>query len=93
MARTTSERLRRSLIADMHGKGALSSPGVTAAFLAVAREHFLPEALEGRLESGLPELITQWRALEHAGRTKLRITARGRASPLRMTYAWGESYD
>jgi protein-L-isoaspartate(D-aspartate) O-methyltransferase len=45
MARTTSERLRRSLIADMHAKGALSSPGVTAAFLAVAREHFLPEAL------------------------------------------------
>jgi methyltransferase of FxLD system len=45
MARTTSERLRRSLIADMHAKGALSSPRVKAAFLAVAREQFLPEAL------------------------------------------------
>src|ERR1039458_7943550 len=45
MARTVSERLRRSLVADMHAKGVLSSPRVRAAFLAVAREHFLPEAL------------------------------------------------
>ena len=45
MARTASERLRRSLIADMHAKGALSSPRVEAAFLAVAREQFLPEVL------------------------------------------------
>ncbi len=44
MARTTSERLRRSLIADMHAKGALSSPRVKAAFLAVAREQFVLEA-------------------------------------------------
>ncbi len=45
MARTTSERLRRSLVADLHDKGALSSPRVKAAFLAVAREHFLPGTL------------------------------------------------
>jgi protein-L-isoaspartate(D-aspartate) O-methyltransferase len=45
MARTTSERLRRSLVADIRAKGVLSSARVEAAFLAVAREHFLPEAL------------------------------------------------
>ncbi len=45
MARTASERLRRGLVADMRGKGVLSSAGVEAAFLAVARERFLPEAL------------------------------------------------
>jgi hypothetical protein len=41
----------------------------------------------------LDELLTQWRELEHAGQTKLRITARGQTSPLRLTFAWGESYD
>ena len=41
----------------------------------------------------LDELLTQWRELEHAGQTRLRITARGRASPLRLTFAWAESYD
>jgi len=41
----------------------------------------------------LEGLLTQWRELEHAGQTKLRITARGLASPLRLSFAWGESYD
>ncbi len=41
----------------------------------------------------LDELLTQWRELEHAGQTKLRISARGRARTLRLTFAWGESYD
>ena len=51
MVRTTSERLRRRLIAEMRAKGVLSSPRVKAAFLAVAREQFLPEALaDGGLE-------------------------------------------
>jgi hypothetical protein len=40
----------------------------------------------------LDGLLTQWRELEHAGQTKLRITARGRASALRLTFAWTESY-
>ena len=40
----------------------------------------------------LNELVTQWRELEHAGQTKLRITARGRASPLDLSFAWGETY-
>jgi protein-L-isoaspartate(D-aspartate) O-methyltransferase len=41
----------------------------------------------------LDELLTQWRELEHAGQTKLRITARGQASTLHLTFAWAESYD
>lgn len=41
----------------------------------------------------LDELLTQWRELEIAGQTKLRITAGGRASTLRLSFAWGESYD
>jgi methyltransferase of FxLD system len=45
MTRTASERLRRRLLAEMRAKGVLDSPPVEAAFLAVAREHFLPEAL------------------------------------------------
>jgi len=52
MARTTSERLRRSLVADMRAKGVLSLPRVEAAFLAVSREHFLQEVLaDGGLEA------------------------------------------
>jgi protein-L-isoaspartate(D-aspartate) O-methyltransferase len=45
MTRTPSERLRRRLLAEMRAKGVLDSPRIEAAFLAVAREHFLPEAL------------------------------------------------
>jgi methyltransferase of FxLD system len=45
MTRTTSERLRRRLLADMRAKGVLDAPRVEAAFLALAREHFLPQAL------------------------------------------------
>ncbi len=52
MARTTSERLCRGLVADMRAKGVLSSPRVEAAFLAVSREHFLQEVLaDGGLEA------------------------------------------
>ena len=52
MARTTSDRLRRSLIAEMRADGVLSSPRIEAAFLAVAREHFLSEAVvDGGLEA------------------------------------------
>ena len=52
MAKTASERLRRGLVADMRGKGVLSSPGVEAAFLSVAREDFLPEVLaDGGLQA------------------------------------------
>lgn len=45
MALTASERHRRSLTADLRGKGALSDRRVEQAFRAVAREHFLPETL------------------------------------------------
>ena len=41
----------------------------------------------------LDELITRWRELEHAGHTTLRITARGRASALHLTFAWADGYD
>ncbi len=52
MARTTRERLRRGLVADMRAKGVLSAPRVEAAFLAVSREHFLQEVLaDGGLEA------------------------------------------
>jgi protein-L-isoaspartate(D-aspartate) O-methyltransferase len=50
MARTASERGRHSLVSELRAKGVVSSPLVQAAFLAVAREHFLPEVLA---ESGL----------------------------------------
>jgi protein-L-isoaspartate(D-aspartate) O-methyltransferase len=45
MARTASERQRRSLTAALRARGALSSPRVEAAFHAVARERFVPETL------------------------------------------------
>ncbi len=52
MARTASERLRRHLVAELRGKDVLSAPRVEAAFLSIAREHFLPEALaEGGLKT------------------------------------------
>jgi hypothetical protein len=41
----------------------------------------------------LDELLTQWRDLEHAVQTQLRITARSQTTPLRLTFAWRESYD
>jgi protein-L-isoaspartate(D-aspartate) O-methyltransferase len=40
----------------------------------------------------LVQLLAQWRELQHTGRTKLRITAEGRASALRLTFAWSQSY-
>jgi methyltransferase of FxLD system len=43
--------------------------------------------------ANLDELLTQWRELEHAGQTKLRVTAGGQASTLRLTFGWDESYD
>jgi hypothetical protein len=45
MARTVSERLRRDLVADLRARRAIGSDRVAAAFLAVAREHFLPHVL------------------------------------------------
>jgi methyltransferase of FxLD system len=47
MARTASERQRRSLTAELRAQGALRSARVEAAFHAVAREYFLPETLAG----------------------------------------------
>jgi methyltransferase of FxLD system len=47
MARTASERQRRSLTAELRAQGALRSARVEAAFHAIAREHFLPETLAG----------------------------------------------
>ena len=41
----------------------------------------------------LDQLLTQWRQLEQAGQTKLRITAHGSETALRLTFAWAESYD
>ncbi len=41
----------------------------------------------------LDELLTEWREREDAGQTKLRITARGQASTLHLTFAWADSYD
>jgi len=52
MARTVSERLRRSLVADLRTAGAIASELVEGAFLAVPRERFVPEALaEGGLQA------------------------------------------
>jgi methyltransferase of FxLD system len=48
MARTASERLRRSLTADLRRQGWLRSPAVEDAFREVARERFVPEALVDR---------------------------------------------
>ena len=50
MARTASERHRRTLTADLRAQGMLESSRVQSAFHAVARERFLPETLaEGGL--------------------------------------------
>jgi methyltransferase of FxLD system len=45
MPRTASERLRRSMAADLRRRGWLRSRAVEDAFRAVAREWFVPEAL------------------------------------------------
>jgi methyltransferase of FxLD system len=45
MARSVSERLRRSLVAELRAKGVVSSERVAAAFLSVPRERFLPDVL------------------------------------------------
>jgi protein-L-isoaspartate(D-aspartate) O-methyltransferase len=42
--RTSSERLRSRLVKDLRGKGVIASDAVQAAFLAVPRERFIPEA-------------------------------------------------
>ena len=45
MAKTASERHRRSLVAGLRAKGVITSPRVEAAIRSVARESFLPELL------------------------------------------------
>jgi len=46
VARTSSERHRRALVAELRAKGILTSDRVQGAFHAVARERFIPETLE-----------------------------------------------
>lgn len=41
----------------------------------------------------LDQLIRQWQALQRAGQIKLRIAARGPADPLRLRFAWADSYN
>jgi methyltransferase of FxLD system len=46
--RTTSERFRKRLVDDLRTKGVIRSPAVGAAFLAVPRERFVPDAIAER---------------------------------------------
>jgi protein-L-isoaspartate(D-aspartate) O-methyltransferase len=48
VARTASQRLRTGLVADLRARGAIRSEAVEAAFLAVARERFIPHLLAER---------------------------------------------
>jgi hypothetical protein len=40
----------------------------------------------------LGQLLDEWRELKRAGRTKLQITAQGRNTALRLSFAWVRSY-